>query len=361
MMKRNIVIFLGLLFMFGLPLSLLAVQRPHEIRQQAAEIDQDVSPYLFGRAVTITSGKNALVASPLISGGTFTVEGWVLIHPFTADTPSTRTVFSQAGSAGDTVKVTIVKGNTSDTGILTVTIHQGNKVISVPVDAAVTADIWHHLAFVKDAQTLVVYLDGIQVADQPLQGELHSEKLAVLSLGAVLVDRDGTPEDILQGSLDEVRISNTARYTRNFLVQTAPFSPDRETVALWHLDGETGDRSSNLQSLRFIGNVSFADSLIGVTALSTPTPEEQRPVVTFLTPSSGVIEYHAVIPVAVTVNSEVTSVALTVDGTQLCTVTVAPYACNWSVGQNGTAYVITATATDRMGRTGVAHVSVTPQ
>lgn len=42
---------------------------------------------------------------------------------------------------------------------------------------------------------------------------------------------------------DEIRISNTARYLANFTPQTTPFTPDKNVLALFHLENNTNDSS----------------------------------------------------------------------------------------------------------------------
>jgi hypothetical protein len=43
-----------------------------------------------------------------------------------------------------------------------------------------------------------------------------------------------------QGNLDEVRVSNTARYTAAFTAPTAAFENDADTTLLLHMNGPDG-------------------------------------------------------------------------------------------------------------------------
>jgi hypothetical protein len=65
------------------------------------------------------------------------------------------------------------------------------------------------------------------------------------------------------GALDEVRISNVARYTGNFSVPTAPFAADANTLGLWSFDAGSGqtaaDESGNGNNGR-LGSGTGADS-----------------------------------------------------------------------------------------------------
>jgi hypothetical protein len=50
------------------------------------------------------------------------------------------------------------------------------------------------------------------------------------------------------GTIDEVRISNLIRYTSDFEPSDAPFSPDANTVGLWHFDEGQGQVASDVSS-----------------------------------------------------------------------------------------------------------------
>jgi hypothetical protein len=64
-----------------------------------------------------------------------------------------------------------------------------------------------------------------------------------------------------RGQIDEVRVSSVARYTGNFVTTRTPFSPDAQTIALYHLDetstnGLVADASGNGHSGRFMAGTS---------------------------------------------------------------------------------------------------------
>jgi hypothetical protein len=71
------------------------------------------------------------------------------------------------------------------------------------------------------------------------------------SNGTLAFGRAGASNgEYFTGLIDEVRLSNIARYTgTSFTPQTTPFSSDANTVGLWHMDEGTGqdvnDSSSN--------------------------------------------------------------------------------------------------------------------
>jgi hypothetical protein len=73
----------------------------------------------------------------------------------------------------------------------------------------------------------------------------------------------GFPDSFFQGVLDEARISNVVRYSANFTPPTTPFTPDANTLALWHFDEGTGQVASDVSASAnhgTLGNDAGADN-----------------------------------------------------------------------------------------------------
>jgi len=93
----------------------------------------------------------------------------------------------------------------------------------------VAANTWHHLAFVRSSNDAVtLYLNGTSVASRTVSTDLTN---AIIYIGGFT----GTLG--MNGHLDEVRISDIARYTANFTAPTTPFQNDANTLLLLHMDG----------------------------------------------------------------------------------------------------------------------------
>jgi hypothetical protein len=80
--------------------------------------------------------------------------------------------------------------------------------------------------------------------------------------------------EFFAGLLDEVRLSNIARYTgASFTPPTAPFGTDANTVGLWHLDEGTGqvvDDSSSNNRDGVLGTTSGSESTDPTWSTDTP-------------------------------------------------------------------------------------------
>jgi hypothetical protein len=98
---------------------------------------------------------------------------------------------------------------------------------------------WHHVAGTDDGTTTRLFVDGRDVGSQLVVGRLD---------GLPEPHRIGTADgatDFFAGVVDEVRISDTVRYTGPFAAPTAPFAPDPSTSALWHFDEGVGTSAAD--------------------------------------------------------------------------------------------------------------------
>jgi len=106
---------------------------------------------------------------------------------------------------------------------------------------------WHHIAAVAAGTTLTVFVDGVNAGVLGISQGVNTASLPITIMrlnsqtyGAIGYHR---------GEIDEIRFSDSARYTANFTPPTAVFAPDAHTVALYHLNscgsGTTADASTN--------------------------------------------------------------------------------------------------------------------
>ena len=92
-----------------------------------------------------------------------------------------------------------------------------------------TANTWHHIAIVRNGTTLTFYRNG--VGGTAVTGVSGSFGGGVYYIGGIAASYN------VNGYLDEIRVSNTARYTANFTSSTIPFINDANTLLLVHADG----------------------------------------------------------------------------------------------------------------------------
>jgi hypothetical protein len=112
-------------------------------------------------------------------------------------------------------------------GVFTVFVNNGNRIQS----SALSTNTWYHIAVVRESNSdIKLYVNGTKTGDTYNYGGYHSNTTWYIGDNYVF-------NNSFNGYLDEVRVSNTARYTTNFSVATAPFQNDANTVLLIHADG----------------------------------------------------------------------------------------------------------------------------
>ena len=189
----------------------------------------DTAQSKFGGASLLLDGSGDQLRTsnkvvPLTSD--FTIEGWV--YPASTGTMyDLFTQFNPNSAEGRTFCNTITSnqfqafiGNSSGSMIITST-------------ATHSADRFYHYAFVRQGNVFRLFIDG------NLEGTNTVANIAVVDTPLNIGLREGFPTDTA-GNIDEVRISNTARYTVNFTPQTSPHVNDANTLLLLHMDGTDG-------------------------------------------------------------------------------------------------------------------------
>jgi|TARA_B110000285_G_scaffold228411_1_gene291355 hypothetical protein len=117
--------------------------------------------------------------------------------------------------------------------------YNGSSEALVTMATAITASTWTHLAVCRSGGTITQYLNGTA------NGTTIASTQNVASAGVVYIGNQsrGVP---WQGNLQEVRMSNNARYTGNFtsfgqdggtISSPTPFTTDSNTLLLVHGSG----------------------------------------------------------------------------------------------------------------------------
>ncbi len=146
---------------------------------------------------------------------------------------------------------------------------------------------WHHVAATRaEAGDLRLFVDGRLVAEgagapgdmsyRDGRGTDYPGSDPYLVLGAEKHDA-GSDFPSFNGWLDELRVSNTVRYTADFDVPAAAFEPDAQTVGLFHMDEGGGDRLGDSSAGAPTGRCATADRLAGRRGTWAPWPPRRPP------------------------------------------------------------------------------------
>lgn len=135
-----------------------------------------------------------------------------------------------------------VIGITNSRPYVTVRTVAGKTTITDTTGALVNDNVAHHFAFDYDGTTLRVYVDGVVRASAAVTGTLKQHPAEEVNLGAwhTIQPFSSLYGTSLLGTYDGIRISNVARYAGAFVVPTAKFTSDANTLVLMNFDLQIG-------------------------------------------------------------------------------------------------------------------------
>jgi hypothetical protein len=203
-------------------------------------------------------------STDLLTGtGALTIEGWF------------RPQLAGATDQGVGTRFWYFKGVNSATGLgLGVTTDgirfRGPSQTDLVYTGSVSNSAWSHIAFVWDGTTKTIYLNGTNVASA--SASLNITDTSNVLIGATFADARFNYD----GYIDEIRISNSARYTANFTPSTTAFVNDANTVFLMHANGtnastffedDNGVRASRSLIAQGNAQIDTAQSKFGGSAL----------------------------------------------------------------------------------------------
>ena len=164
---------------------------------------------------TSLAGGRIAYARPwsIASGSDFTFEAWV----YQTGRDNIPTVFA------DNISFYINNGNP---GFFSGSQRNGSIQISL--------NTWNHVAWVRSSGTLTVWVNGQNAGSWANSTTMQSATALSYGIGGYPND---SSNNFVSGFLDELRISNSARYTATFTPPTTPFQNDANTLLLLHCDG----------------------------------------------------------------------------------------------------------------------------
>lgn len=112
---------------------------------------------------------------------------------------------------------------------------------SYEISNSLSASTWYHVAVVRNGTAMNIYIDGTSRASWT--DSTNYTNVNQLKIGTFWDStQNNTPTNSVawQGNIDEMRISNIARYTTGFTPSTSAFVNDTNTLLLIHADGSNG-------------------------------------------------------------------------------------------------------------------------
>ena len=195
-----------------------------------AQVDTAQSKFSGASLLLDGTGDYLSTADTIVTFGTgdFTIEGWVR----GSTTMANNGIFHLSPTGFSTSGTAVNRGlafafyNTSGFGWVQ---YGGNADWGAGVGTAHSANTWYHFAMVRSGTTLTTYLNGTSQLSVTDSTNYTAHKL--------IIGGYYSSSFLMNGWVDEFRISKSARYTANFTPSTTPFVNDSNTVLLLHMDG----------------------------------------------------------------------------------------------------------------------------
>jgi hypothetical protein len=168
--------------------------------------------------------------------GNFTIEMWI----YPTEVATTQYVYDARGSTqnGPTIYFT-------STGVLNYYATGTNRISG----GTVVANSWQHIALSRSGTSTRLFLNGTQVGSTWSDSTNYNDGNPLISLGS----SQNLSTQALRGYIDEIRISNSARYTSNFTPATSEFTSDANTLLLLHAESSEVTDTSHRQCFDDVG------------------------------------------------------------------------------------------------------------
>lgn len=175
----------------------------------------------------------------------FTIDFWLYI-PSAVDITSWSGYITRWGDAGSVIDYVFYIGGATTLGAELRDVDNNSFYID---GGAITKGQWQHWALMRLSNVLYMYRGGV------LQNTTAMAPAMMSSDPPLIIGKDESADRYCECSIDELRISNTGRYSGNFTPETSEYETDSYTKLLLHFNGVDGattteDESDQLVSAR---------------------------------------------------------------------------------------------------------------
>lgn len=183
----------------------------------------------FGSAFQFDGASNGLnvTQTGATTSAQYTLEAWVMLTATPSGGAGWGCVIDMYGAPGN---VSLCINNTANTVYSRYYTTTCSNTTFTSTTALVVGTKYH-LALVLNGATVKLYINGVADATT---GSFSA--IAGCSVAQSFIGHDFSGAGRLPAIIDEVRVSDVARYASNFTPPSAPFSSDGNTVLLMHFD-----------------------------------------------------------------------------------------------------------------------------
>ena len=164
-----------------------------------------------------------------------TIEFWVRLDD-AAISPGQRPLFGTLNFPGSGQSNLPRLNYTSNDLIYIMSDAGGSGVKITASNVFPSNNTWYAVALVKASNTITLYVDGVNAGSY---SGYNWDNFSTCTFGGVANSDAGTLSS-MEGYMDEIRVSNIARYSGNYTPTTTEFTNDSNTILLCHCNGTNG-------------------------------------------------------------------------------------------------------------------------
>jgi hypothetical protein len=189
----------------------------------------------------LSLGAGSATGQTALQSDYWTVEYWARITSHLGAFQATVAIWNDVNGVGNTYYFTTNMYNgTNYMGVAYFYNSDADSGALTFGSSTLATGTWQHHAFVRNGNTMTVYLDGVSQGTHDMTGRViditgynnGGANTVPLTIGGM-----STGSGSFNGYMDEIRISKIARYTAAFTPSTSAFTNDTDTVLLLHCNG----------------------------------------------------------------------------------------------------------------------------
>jgi len=194
----------------------------------------------FGGSSILFDGNNDFVSLPSgipdVTASNFTFECWARfdILPHNQTLSGGGYIMLAVGGSADYMLISREGVSGSQVSLSFANVGQYASFTKSGVNYAINT--WYHIAFVRTSGVVKAFFNGTELTtfrnDSGFTNSGRTQNIYIGRIGTFIDERGS-----MDGYLDEIRVSNSARYTADFTPSTTPFVNDANTLLLIHADG----------------------------------------------------------------------------------------------------------------------------
>jgi hypothetical protein len=211
--------------MVGANFTVAAVVRTAKTVTAIGNAQVDTAQSKFGGSSLLLDGTDdRLEVTPTTTYDDFTVECWIRL----ANNSGTKNILSFGNESSGRVFFAVYNDRIywDQYGV---TSRYGNTSMS--------ANTWYHLAWSRTGSTIKLFVDGVEQTMTTVSGSGTFPSGAVGNTNGIFIGTLSDGAIDFNGHIDEIRVSNIARYTTGFTPSASAFVNDANTLLLIHANG----------------------------------------------------------------------------------------------------------------------------